>query len=150
MILFWYIIKEIIFPFLLSTCIISSILLMDRVYQFIPFLQTSGIELKSVFQMILFSLPPILMIATPISVMIGAYAGVNRISSDYELVVMRTSGISLSFLYLPVLFITLIIALAVLLQSFFLAPIGIKRLEELKFNILKKQNQHPVQAIFHQ
>ena len=141
MILFRYVVKELIFPFSLSVGVISSILLMDQIYQFIPFLRTSGIEIKSLFLMILFSMPPVLMIATPISIMIGVYVGINRISNDYELVVIRTSGISLSFLYSPVIFVAFIVAVVVMLQAFYLAPKGITRLEDLKFSILKKQTR---------
>ncbi len=126
---------------LLSIGVIASILLMNQIFEFIPFLQASGVELKAITQMILFSMPPILMIAIPISLMIGIYAGINRISSDYELVVMRASGVSLSYAFRPVLFVALIVAGVVMIQTFYLGPIGITRLEELKFAILKKQTK---------
>jgi lipopolysaccharide export system permease protein len=141
MLLFWYIVKELVFPFLLTTGIISSILLMDQVFQFIPFLQASGLEIKSVFQMVLYSLNTILMIALPISLMIGVYAGISRVSSDYELVVIRSSGVSISFLLKPVLFVAGLTSLVVMGVAFYLSPLGIGALEELKFNILKKHTK---------
>jgi len=141
MLLFWYWVKELLFPFFLSTGIISTILLMDQIFQFIPFLQASGLEMKSVWQMVFYSLSTILLIACPISLMIGVYAGVNRIASDYELVVMRASGISISFIFKPVLFLAGLVSVFVMLLAFYWSPFGITALEELKFNILKKHTK---------
>ena len=139
MLLFKYFVKEFIFPLILSVGVISSILLMDQIYKFIPFLQTSGLETKVIFQMILYSLPMILMVATPIGVMIAVYAGVYRISSDYEIISMRAAGISLSFLLKPVLSLSIVVTFFVMIQTFYLSPIGVRNLDQLKFNILKKQ-----------
>jgi lipopolysaccharide export system permease protein len=141
MLLFWYIVREMIFPFLLTTGIIATILLMDQVFQFIPFLQASGLEIRAVFQMVLYSLSTILMIACPISLMIGVYAGMNRFSSDYELVVIRSAGVSISFLFKPVLFVAGLVAIVVLVLAFYLSPLGVTALEELKFNIVKKHTK---------
>ena len=141
MLLFFYIVKELLFPFFLATGIISSIMLMDQIFQFIPFLQASGLEMKSVVQMILYSLSPILLVACPVSILIGVYAGINRISSDYELVVMRSSGVSISYIFKPVLFVALLIAGVVMILAFYVSPFGMSKLEELKFNILKKHTK---------
>ncbi|MFH2130779.1 MAG: LptF/LptG family permease, partial [bacterium] len=141
MLLFFYIVKELFFPFFLATGVISSIMLMDQIFQFIPFLQASGLEFKSVVQMILYSLFPILLIACPVSVLIGVYAGINRISSDSELVVIRSSGVSISYIFKPVLFMAVLVAGLVMILAFYVSPFGMSRLEELKFNILKKHTK---------
>ena len=141
MILFLYIAKELLFPFFLSTGVISSILLMEQVFQFMPFLQAGGVDGRSIAQIVLLSLPPALMIAMPISVMIGVYAGINRMSNDSEMVVIRSAGVSIWFISLPVTCVTFFIALFVSLQMGYLAPLSVTGLERLKFNILKKQTK---------
>lgn len=141
MLFFYYIAKELVFPLLLSTGVISTILIMNRIFEFIPFLQAAGLETSVLLQIILYSLPPVLMISVPISLIIGVYAGISRLSSDYELIAMRASGVSLSFFYRPVFFVTIIVAAFVAIQTFYLGPIGVKNLELLKFNILKKQTR---------
>lgn len=141
MLLFSYIVRELLFPFMLATGVISAIMLMDQIFQFIPFLQASGLEITSVFQMILYSISPILLIACPVSILIAVYVGINRITTDYELVVMRASGISLSYIFKPVLAVASLITLFVLALAFYLSPFGMSRLEELKFNILKKHTK---------
>ena len=115
--------------------------MMDQVYQFIPFLQTTGLEMRSILLMIAYSLPQILMLSTPISLMIGITIGIQRICTDHELVVMRGAGISLNFLFKPVLFVAGSAALVVLILAFYLAPMGVTKLEALKFSILTKQSK---------
>lgn len=141
MIIFLYIIWDIIFPFLLALGIISAILLMNQIYQLLPYLLGADLNISELFQIVVYSLPPILMIAAPISLVVGVYAGISRISTDYELVVMRASGISLSYLYKPVLFVSVLVSAMVMIQTFYLSPICILKMEELKFNILKKQTK---------
>lgn len=119
--------------------IIVSILLMDQIYQFIPLLQATHLEIPILGQMIAYSLPAILMVATPISFLISVFIGINRISTDYELIVMRASGISLSYLFKPVIFLSSLIMGFVLIQTFYLSPLGVTKLEKLKFDILKSQ-----------
>lgn len=110
-------------------------------YQFIPFLQTTGLEVGAILLMIVYSLPQILMLSTPISLMIGVTVGIQRICSDHELVVMRGAGISLNFLFKPVLFVAGSISLVVMVLTFYLAPLGVGKLEALKFSILTKQSK---------
>jgi LPS export ABC transporter permease LptF len=135
------VVKELMFPLLLSTGVISTILMMNQIFEFIPFLQSTGVELDAIFEMIAYSLPPVLMISVPISLMIGIYAGISRLSSDSELIVMRASGISLTFFFKPVLSVAFFVAIFVMIQTFYLGPIGVTNLEDLKFNILKKQTR---------
>ncbi len=129
------------FPLLLAVGVIASILLMDQIYKFIPFLQTSGIEIRSVFLMILYSLPTIMMIAMPIGMMIAVYVGIYRVSSDSELIAMRAAGMSLKLIFAPVLFLSLAVAVFVMIQTFWLSPLALRNLDILKFNILKKQTK---------
>lgn len=146
MTLFIYCAKELIFPFLLAEGVISSILLMDQIYRFIPFIQTSGMEISSLFLMVSYSLSPILMMSTPISMMIAIYIGIYRVSSDHEIIAMRSAGISLTFLVKPVLFVSGAIAIFSFVITMYLAPLGITNIEKLKFNIIKKQARLNLEA----
>ena len=115
--------------------------MMNKIFEFIPFLQASGIETSVIAQILFYSLPPVLMIAVPISMMIGVYVGISRLSSDSELIAMRASGVSLSFFLKPVVILATIVAVFVMGQTFYLSPIGIQKLDALKFNILKRQTK---------
>jgi len=137
MVLFFYFTKELVFPILLATGIIVSIMLMDQIYKIIPFVQATGVNASFVLSLVFYSIPTLLVLASPLGLMIGTYIGIQRGSADYEITAMRAAGISLSFLFKPVLFVSSLVALLVLVFSFFLSPISITKTEELKFNALK-------------
>ena len=139
MILYRYLVKELLFPFFLTLGVISSILLMDQIYKFLPFLQAMGLKLGYLGEMILYSLPANFMIAAPISLMVGIYYGVHRLCMDHEVVAMRAAGVSLAFLFRPVLFLSAILALITGLAAFYLAPWGVTSMEKLQYQIIKKQ-----------
>ncbi len=139
MILFRYFIKELIYPFLLTLGIIAAILVMDQVYKFMPFMQLTGLKFGYLAEALLYGLPPNLMIATPVSIMVGVYFGVHRLSMDHEIVIMRAAGVSLAFLFRPVLVVAGGLAIWSGLNCFFLAPWGVTNLEALQFQILKTE-----------
>jgi lipopolysaccharide export system permease protein len=139
MILFFYLVKELIFPFVLTTGILSSIMLMDQLYKFVPFMQVVGLDLKLLFLVMFYSLPTILAMAIPVSLMIGTYVCTHRLTADYEITSIRAGGISLLFLFRPVLLVSVCSAFLVLLLTFFIGPLSTMKTDELKFNALKKQ-----------
>lgn len=141
MILFWYCVKELLFPLALASGVLSSIMLMDQVYKFMPFLQATGLEPGPLLWMIVYSLPTILMLTTPIALMVGIYVGINRLSQDHEVVAMRAAGISLGSLFQPVLAVGIVVALLVSWLTLWASPWGARSLEELKYEILKKQTK---------
>jgi len=141
MILFWYTVAELIFPMALATGVLSSIMLMDQVYKFVPFLKTTGLELEPLLLMIVYSTPTILMLSLPISVMIGTYVGINRLSQDYEVIAMRAAGVSMSNFFKPVVFVATLLAMLVGFLTMFASPWGARSLEQLKYDILKQQTK---------
>ena len=141
MILFWYAVSELLFPLGLGAGVLSAIMMMDQIYKFVPFLRATGLELAPLGWMMIYSLPTILMLTTPISLMVGTYAGLNRLSQDYEIISMRAAGVTLRFLFKPVLFVALMAALVVTWLAFYASPWGVRGLEQLKYEILKKQTR---------
>jgi len=141
MILFRYTVAELVFPMGLATGVLSSIMLMDQIYKFVPFLKTSGLEIEPFLLMIVYSLPTILMLSLPISAMIGTYVGINRLSQDYEVIAMRAAGVSMAAFFKPVLFVATCLALVVLGLTMFASPWGARSLEALKYDILKQQTK---------
>ncbi len=139
MILFFYVVREIIFPFVMTTGILSAIMLMDQAYQFIPFMEAAGLDAKLLILVLLYTFPAILTASIPVGLMIGTYMGINRVSADYEAISIQAGGISLSFIFIPVFFVSVISALLVLILAFFWGPYGKVETDKLKFNALKTQ-----------
>ena len=80
---------------------------------FVIFLQGIGAALRTpgagskgpaaVLELFALSLPPILLLSIPFGVLVGILVGLGRLSSDNEIIAMRSAGVSSRILVLPVL-----------------------------------------------
>lgn len=128
-------------PFLMVAGVISSILLMDQLYRFIPFLNSIGMQISPILKMLMYSVPTIFVSTAPISMLLGTYITLNRLAMDSEIIAMRASGISLGFLYKPVISFSIVVAIIIGFISLWLNPRSATALEELKFNLIKYQSK---------
>ncbi|MDX2471843.1 MAG: LptF/LptG family permease [SAR324 cluster bacterium] len=139
--IFSYFLEELIFPIFLSLIVIVSVLMMQQLYQIIPFLQITGLKFNYLFLMIFYSLLPTFAMAVPISVLVGVYYGIHRLSMDHEVVAIRAAGVSLFFLFRPVLFISFLCALLLGLMTNFISPWGVMELNKLQYNLIKSHTR---------
>ena len=74
-----------------------------------------GVDIFSVLKLLLFMAPYIITYALPISVLIAVLLAFGRLSSDNEIIAIRSSGINLFSLILPLLIIGMILSLTLLI-----------------------------------
>ena len=139
--IFTYFFEELLFPIFLSLMVIVSILMMQQLYQIIPFLQITGLQFNYLFLMIFYSLLPTFAMAVPISVLVGVYYGIHRLSMDHEVVAIRAAGVSLFYLFRPVLFISLLCAGLLGIMTNYLSPWGVVELNKLQYNLIKSHTR---------
>jgi LPS export ABC transporter permease LptG/LPS export ABC transporter permease LptF len=93
--------------------ILSSSFLAIALATFVIFLQGIGKQLSkllvvsskgwAVFDLFALSLPPILLLSIPFGVLVGILVGLGRLSSDNEMIAMRSGGVSSRIVVAPVL-----------------------------------------------
>ena len=125
----------------MGTGVLTAIMLMDQIYKFVPFLKATGLEMAPLIWMVVYSVPTILMLSMPISLMIGTYVGIHRLGQDSEITAMRAAGVSLSYLFRPVMALAFLVGLITTWLVMWASPWGVRSLEELKFEILKRQTK---------
>lgn len=103
MILDRYIIKEIIPNILIGLLVFTFVMLMNQILLLAETLITRDVPFVNIFLIIYYSLPALLVLTIPMSVLLGVLLGLGRLSSDSELTVMRASGISLYRLLAPIM-----------------------------------------------
>lgn len=103
MILYRYIIKELIFPFLVSLGIISFLFVMQTAVYLLDKLISKGIEPSIVLEVFLVQLGWIVVLAVPMAVLMGSLWTFGRMSGDNEITSIKASGQSLLTLLFPVL-----------------------------------------------
>lgn len=109
----WYIAAELIPPFLLSVGIFSSLgvaigYLSDLTNKVVD----SNLPLLSAIEILLLKVPEFFAYSLPIAVLLGTLLAYGRLSSDSELVALRSCGISLYRLVAPAVVLSLVVACA--------------------------------------
>jgi lipopolysaccharide export system permease protein len=102
-----YIIKELIPHFFLSLLAFTFLLLSGTIIELTAVLITKGIDYSQLLLIISNSLPPLLVLTIPMALLLSLLVGLGRLSSDFEIIIMRNLGLSSIRLFLPVLLLAL-------------------------------------------
>ena len=89
-----YILKEIFPPFLLGLAAYTFIMLLNQIFLSVEMFITRGVAFVAVLKLFGFMLPSIFAFTIPMSVLLGILAGLSRMSTDSEVMALKTLGIS--------------------------------------------------------
>jgi LPS export ABC transporter permease LptG/LPS export ABC transporter permease LptF len=143
-----YIIKELIPPSLIGLLIYTFVLLMNHILQLAEVFITRGITLRAAVDLLVFLIPSILAFTVPMSVLMGILGGLSRLSSDSEIVALKTLGISYKRLLRPVLVYSFALLILTSFLTLYLAPranfkwvqaFSQSVMERVQFNISPKE-----------
>ena len=90
-----YLLEELLPPFLVGVLTVLALILGDQLYQVMRLVLSKGVEPGLVLQMLLFKLPEALVLAFPLSAILGVSLAVNRLAREGELAAMRIGGFGL-------------------------------------------------------
>jgi LPS export ABC transporter permease LptG/LPS export ABC transporter permease LptF len=118
----FYLLKEILSPFFVALLAYSFVLLMNQLFLFAELLISRRVELRIAGELLLDLFPAILAFTIPMASATGAMAATTRLSSDWEILAMKTLGISLKRLARPFFIFAFICWLITSAFTLFLAP----------------------------
>jgi LPS export ABC transporter permease LptG/LPS export ABC transporter permease LptF len=98
-----YLVREIMGPLGLGFLVYTFILLIQFLFESAELIIRRGLDASIVGELLLYSLPNIVVLTIPMSLLFGILIAVGRLASDSELIAMRSSGVSLMALYRPIL-----------------------------------------------
>ncbi|HEY3567496.1 MAG TPA: LptF/LptG family permease, partial [Thermoanaerobaculia bacterium] len=101
-----YLMTEILGPLGLGFVVYTFILLIRFLFQSAEMIIRRGLPVSIVGRLLLMTLPNIVVLTLPMSLLFGTLIAVGRLSSDSELIAMRASGLSLLTLYRPILLLS--------------------------------------------
>src|SRR5262249_15675137 len=104
-----------------------------------------GVPVATVGRLLLLSLPNIVVLTLPMSLLFGILIAVGRLSADSELTAMRSCGVSLAALYRPILLISRPLTVLNSLLMIYALPWGNHALQELRLEILTQSVSQQVQ-----
>jgi len=141
----WYLFKELLGPFLISLLIFSSIMLMGRILKLADLLVNKGLSIFDVFSLLTYILIPFFVYIIPMSLLLTILLGLGRLSSDGEIIAMKSSGISLYQIALPIAVFSSLAFLLTIFLTIYAYPWGFKSLRNLAFKIAKTRSEVGIQ-----
>lgn len=127
-----YIIKEMIGPTLLGFGFYTFVILMQSLFSFAEMIIKRSLPFSTVLRLLGLSLPHIIVLTIPMSLLFGILIAVGRLSSDSEIIAMRSAGLPTSAIYKPVFLFSAFVFLINLYLMNFVTPGGNAALQRLK------------------
>ena len=144
-ILNWYVFRELLGPFLISVLTFSMFMLMGRALKLSDLLVNKGMGFFDVLQLIVYIYMPFLGYIIPMALLLTILLGLGRLSSDNEIVAMKSSGISLFQLVVPVSLFSLIALLLTTFLTIYANPWGFKSLKNFAVRALQSLSEVGIQ-----
>ncbi len=113
-ILYRYIIKEHIGPFFMGLAVIMFILLMNFLVRYIGQIFGKGLSALTIIKLIAFNLPWMVALAVPMATLVAVLMAFGRLSSDNEITILKSSGISLYRIIRPALYAAFVLMLVMI------------------------------------
>ncbi len=134
-----YILRELTISFFLSIAVLLSAFLMQQVIKFSKIASETGISFLLLVKFSIFIIPLFLVLAIPLSVLISSILTFSRLSTDHEITAMRSGGISVYRMLLPVFVFSISAFILALISSSVLQPMGHKYIRIQSYETLSKQ-----------
>ena len=134
-----YILKELCVPFFIGLGILCFIVLTKEMLRLVELLVTNGVGLLVVLEIIVNLMPSFLVLTLPMACLIASITTFSRFSFDKELVAMRTAGLSLLRIAVPVFVFSLFVFLATLFLSQWGQPWSFISLKKLAISLIQDQ-----------
>jgi lipopolysaccharide export system permease protein len=100
-----YILREFLGPLLLCLGVLTFVMvLIGNLKRIADLVINKGVDIFSVIQIFIYLTPYIVTYTLPISILVAVLLALGRLSGDNEIIAIRSSGINLFKLMLPLLF----------------------------------------------
>jgi lipopolysaccharide export system permease protein len=133
--LFFYVLRQIIGPFLLFTLVLTLVIWMTQSLRLLDIVINRGQSAVLFAYLTMLMVPSLWVVIVPIAFFGAALYVLNRLNTDSELVVMWSAGVSRAQLALPVISAAVIAMALTYACSMFLMPLGQRTMNDKIFDI---------------
>jgi LPS export ABC transporter permease LptG len=130
-----YIFNEMVAPTVLGFSFYTFIILMKSLFDFAGMIIKRSLPAATVGKLLLLSLPHIVVLTVPMSLLFGILIAVGRLSADSEIIAMRSVGISTRTIYRPVFLFSFLMFLLNFWLMNFVLPRGNTQLAALRAEV---------------
>ena len=131
----WYIFRQIFLATLFVTLALTCAIWLTQSLHFVKLIINRGMTLGSFLELTLLLLPTFLLIIMPIALFLAVLFAYNKMVSDREMVIMRTTGMSPFQLARPALLMSAVVSLLCMALSFYLLPASFRQFKSLEYSV---------------
>lgn len=132
-----YFLREVAVPFLLGIGVFTFILLIARMLKLVELVVNRSVPILQIAKLFAYILPTFLEVTVPMALLLAVLLSFGRLSADSEIVALKTSGISLYQMVVPVIAFTGLVTLLALLLALYARPWGNSNLKASLYEIAK-------------
>jgi LPS export ABC transporter permease LptG/LPS export ABC transporter permease LptF len=140
-----YILGEILSHALIGCALFTFILFMPRLPQILETVVRNSSTLSSVAQIFLFTLPYLLNVTIPMSVLVGVLLGLSRLASDSEIIAMRAGGLGIGYFVRVSSIIAVGGAILGLFNSLYVSPKANQAILDMEQELAASQASYQIQ-----
>ena len=131
-----YILGEAFFSFLIAFLFFFFIFFVNQLLLMAQEILTKRVPFTQVALLVLFSLPSVIAMSAPFASLVGTLMTVGRLSSDNEILVLLSSGLSYRNVFVPAITVGIVISLLSFVANDVLLPAGTVEFAKLYRRIL--------------
>ncbi|MBI3301525.1 MAG: LPS export ABC transporter permease LptF [Deltaproteobacteria bacterium] len=135
--LFRYVCREVATPFLFGLLIFTFILLTARILKLVEMVVNRGVPVLQMCKIFLYVTPAFFEVTVPMAFLLALLWGLGRLSADREITALRSCGISLYQVALPVGVCTAIVLGGTFFLTLFVRPWSNTALKQVFYEVTK-------------
>ena len=137
MLLYGYVGKEYVFSFIVAFLFFFFIFFVNQILVLAQKILLKNVNVMDVIMLVIFSIPQFLMYTMPFSSLASASMVIGNLSSQNEILALRSSGVHIRNIFLPILTISLVFSFATLMIADRMIPYTTELYKQLYAKILQ-------------
>ena len=132
------ILKAFVWPFIATFFITLFVFVMQILWKYIDDLVGKGLDFLTLTKFMIYASATLVTLAMPISILLSSIMTFGKMGEDFELVAIKSSGISLLRFMRPLLFITILLSGIAFLFANYIAPVANLKFARIYHDIYEK------------
>lgn len=133
--------KSYLGPMILTFFIVTFILLMNMVWRFIDELVGKGLGIDVILEFLMYAVFTMIPMGLPLATLLAAIMTMGNLGENYELLAMKSAGMSLQRIMRPLIGVVIVVAVAGFFAANNLVPYSYKKMMQMRYDI---RNQRQV------
>ena len=113
--LYWYVGREYVFSFIVAFLFFFFIFFVNQILVLAQKILLKNVQISDVLLLVVFSIPQFLMYTMPFSSLASASMVIGNLSSQNEILALRSSGVHVKHIFRPILVVSLVLSVATLM-----------------------------------